>query len=120
MIEIWTDMPSNVIAFSATGQVTGEDYEKVLVPAVEEKLKTFDKIRVLYHLGPEFRKFTTTALWDDAKIGFHHLTGYERIAVVSDVPWIQTMVNGIGLAMPGKVRTFANTDLDTAKDWIGK
>jgi len=118
MIELIPDLPTNVVAFTATGQVTGDDYEKVLVPAVEEKLREHEKIRILYHLGPDFKKFTTTALWDDAKVGLHHLTDFERIAVVSDLTWIQTLVKGIGLAMPGQVRTFANSELDAARDWI--
>jgi len=118
MIKLMPDLPANVVAFTATGQVTGDDYKRVLVPAVEEKLREHDKIRILYHLGPDFKKFTTTALWDDAKVGMHHLTDFERIAVVSDVTWIQTMVKGIGLTMPGRIRTFANEELDEARDWI--
>jgi len=118
MIKLLNGLPSNVVAFTATGQITGEDYKNVLVPTVEKKFKEHDKIRILYHLGPEFKKFTTTALWDDARVGFHHLTGFERIAVVSDVKWIRTMAQGIGLAMPGAVRTFANSELEQAKDWI--
>jgi hypothetical protein len=35
MIEIINDLPQNVEGFHATGKVTKEDYEKVLMPAVE-------------------------------------------------------------------------------------
>jgi len=120
MIKLLPDMPANVVAISASGQVTGEDYAKTLVPAIEKALEHHKKIRLLYQLGPEFKKFTTTALWDDAKVGFHHLTDFERVAVVSDVTWIITMVTGIGLALPCEVRTFANDQLDQAMAWIGQ
>ncbi len=120
MIKLIPDMPPNVVAFTAAGQVTGEDYENVIIPLVDEKIDQYKKIRLLYHLGPDFKKFTTTALWDDAKIGFHHLRGFERVAVVSDVTWILTMAKGIGLTMPMEVRTFANDELDEAKTWISE
>lgn len=111
-------MPANVVAVRASGQVTGDDYKNVLVPAIEEKLNQYDRIRLLYHLGPELRKFTTTAFWDDAKVGFYHLKDFERIAVVTDIPWIQTMTKGMGLMMPGRLRTFVNEEFDQAKEWL--
>ena len=118
MIELIPDMPANVVAFTASGQVTGEDYKNIIIPLVDKKIAEHDKIRLLYHLGPAFKKFTTTALWDDAKIGFHHLRGFERVAVVSDVGWVVTMTKGIGLTMPIEVRTYSNEALDEAKAWI--
>ena len=120
MIELIHDMPPNVVAFTASGQVTGEDYENVIIPLVDEKIQQHEKIRLLYHLGPDFKKFTTTALWDDAKIGFHHLRGFERVALVSDVGWILTMARGIGLTMPMEVRTFSNDELNQAKTWLSE
>ncbi len=120
MIELLQNMSSNVVAVSASGQVTGEDYETVLVPAIEKALVTHEKIRLLYQLGPEFKKFTTTALWDDAKVGFHHLTDFERVAVVSDVGWIVTMVKGIGLTLPCELHTFGNNELEQATLWINE
>ena len=120
MIKLIPDMPPNVVAVTASGQITGEDYENVIIPLVNEKISQHNKIRLLYHLGPDFKKFTTTALWDDAKIGFHHLRGFERVAVVSDVTWILTMTKGIGLTMTMEVRTFANDELDEAKTWISE
>lgn len=118
MIKLLPDLPDNVVGLTATGQVTGEDYARVLVPEIEKKLETFDKIRLLYHLGPEFGKFTTTALWDDVRVGFHHLTDFERLAVVTDVGWIVAMVKSIGLAIPCEVRTFADSELNSAREWI--
>ena len=35
MIEIMSGLPENVVAAIANGEVTGEDYEKVLIPAIE-------------------------------------------------------------------------------------
>ncbi|MFW2405386.1 MAG: STAS/SEC14 domain-containing protein [Gammaproteobacteria bacterium] len=108
----------NIVAVQAEGQVTGEDYSKTLVPAVERTLANHDKVRFLYQIGPDFKRFTTTALWEDAKIGLHHLDGFERIAVVTDVAWIRKLVEGIGGSLTGSTRTFSLDEIETARAWI--
>ena len=118
MIILLGDFPDNVIAARAEGQVTGEDYTQTLVPAVEAKIAVHDRVRLLYQIGPDFKRFTTTALWEDAKIGLHHLGGFERIAVVTDVAWIRKLVDGIGGTIPGATRCFTLDEIETAKAWI--
>jgi len=110
--------PDNVIAVQAEGQVTGDDYSKTLVPAVERTFARHEAVRFLYQIGPDFKRFTTTALWEDAKIGLHHLDGFERIAVVTDVAWIRKLVDGIGGSIPGNTRTFPLDGIEAARSWI--
>jgi hypothetical protein len=118
MIELMEDLPAGVVGARASGQVSGEDYRDVLVPAVEAALARSGHIRFLYHIGPEFRKFTTTALWEDARVGLHHLGGFERIALVTDVSWIRLLAEGLRFAAPTELRVFANADLPFALEWI--
>jgi len=118
MIELMPDLPDNVAGFTATGEVSADDYESVLVPAIEAKLKERDKIRLLYYLGPDFTGINAGAMWDDARVGLRHITAWEKIAVVTDVDWIRGAVKFFGFAMPGKVRVFTNGQLSEAKEWI--
>ncbi len=118
MVERIPDLPDNVLGFTAKGKVTASDYEKVVIPAVEEHFSRRGKARFLYHLGPEFSGFEAAAMWDDTKLGLKHLTGWERMAVVTDVDWIRASVKIFGLAMPGHIRVFRNDELAEAKRWI--
>jgi hypothetical protein len=118
VLEIICGMPDNVVAVDARGIVTDEDYENVLIPLIEGKLRTFDKIRVLYVLGAYFDGFTAGAMWDDAKIGLKHLTAYERIAVVTDVNWAAGAVKFFSFIMPCPIRVFGNDSINQAKEWI--
>ena len=118
MIELIPDLPDNVVGFTAKGEVTADDYESVLIPTVETKLKEHDKIRLLYHLGPDFTGYSTGAMWDDAKVGLHHITAWEKIAVVSDANWIRVATKFFGFIMPGHVKVFSNNQLSEAKEWI--
>ena len=120
MIETITDLPGNTLGFVAKGTVTAHDYETVIIPAVEAAFARQDKIRLLYHLGQDFAGFETAAMWDDAKIGLKHLGGWERIAVISDIGWVRTGIKVFGLAIPGQVRVFHDSELAEAKQWIAE
>ncbi len=120
MIEVLTDLPDRVLGLRASGEVTADDYKTVLVPAIEEKLTRQTKVRLLYVLGDEFKGYTGGAAWEDAKVGMKHLTSFDRIAVVTDVDWIEKMVRAFGFALPGEVRVFGNDDLEPARRWISE
>lgn len=111
-------LPENVLGIEAIGEVTGTDYETVLIPAVEKMILQQNLLRFLYHLGNDFTGFDAKAIWNDAKIGLEHLNAWERVAVVTDVGWIRTAVQVFGFAIPGHVRVFSNSDLEVARNWL--
>jgi hypothetical protein len=120
MIEKIPDLPDNVLGFTAIGKVTLNDYESVIIPAVEELFTRQEKIRFLYHLGNDFTGFEAAAMWDDTKLGLKHLRGWERMAIVSDIEWIRAAIKIFGLVIPGHVRVFHDKDLSEAKHWISE
>jgi hypothetical protein len=120
MIEVMTDLPERVLGLKAIGEVSANDYKTVLVPAIEEKLTKHKKVRLLYVLGDDFEGYTSGAAWEDAKVGMKHLTSFERVAVVTDVDWIEKMVKAFGFALPGEVRVFEDDDLEEARIWISE
>jgi len=112
------EMPNGVLAFEAHGNVTGDDYENVLVPAIEDELADRDKIRFLYVLGSEFTGYDGAALWDDTKVGLDHWGAWERIALVTDNGTYQGTVKAFGFLMPGEVKVFPLAERDAAVAWI--
>jgi hypothetical protein len=120
MLERIRDLPDNVLGFSAKGTVTADDYESAVIPAVEAMFSREGKVRFLYHLGEDFSGFEAAAMWDDTKLGLKHFSGWERVAVVSDVEWVRWAVKVFGLAMPGHVRVFQNRDLGEAQRWVSE
>lgn len=118
MLQRIEGLPDTVLGITATGTVTAHDYETVLIPAVEALLARHRRIRFLYHFDAAFSGFEFGAIWDDAKIGMRHLSGWERIAVVSDMEWLRTSVRLFGLALPAEVRVFSLDALDEAKRWV--
>ncbi len=120
MFETITDLPDNVLGFKAGGEVTAQDYQSVLVPAIEEKLSKAERVSLLYVLIDGFKGYTVAAAWEDAKVGLKHLTRFDRVAVVTDADWIAKSVKAFGFVMPGEVRVFENENLQQAREWISE
>jgi len=120
MIEKIPDLPDNVLGFSAIGMVTSNDYDSIIIPAVEAMFSSQGKVRLLYHLGEDFSGFEAAAAWDDTKLGLKHLAGWERLALISDIEWVRWAFKIFVLAIPGHVRVFHNRNLAEAKRWVSE
>lgn len=118
MLHLIDGLPDDVIGFSADKYVTKEDYQDVLVPAIEATVHHHDKFKMIYRFGPEFKGFEGAALWEDAKVGMHHLGEWKKIAIVTDHTWLAEIVKEFGHLMPGEVKVFGDDDFADAKTWI--
>ena len=118
MLKIMNDLPANVLGVSAEGKITGTDYETILIPVLEEKLKAHKKIRMIYRLGDDFSGFDMGAMLDDAKVGLKHLSAWDRIALVSDHETINSFAKFFGHLMTCELRIFKNDELEAAKKWV--
>jgi len=118
MIEQLADFPDNVAAFRCTGQLTKDDYIGVLIPAILEKLRTHEKVRVYYETAGDFSGFDPGAMWEDFKVGVEHLTRWEKVAVVTDVDWIGKAVRFFAFLMPVTTKLFSRAEATRARAWI--
>ena len=118
MLELAQGFPENVAAVVARGQVTREDYRRVLIPKVEDVLRGHEKARLYYELGAQFSGIDAGAAWEDLKLGIKDFTRWYRIAVVTDVEWIRHTVNAFSFIMPSEVRVFPTARAPEAKSWV--
>lgn len=118
MIEVLRDLPDNVLGVRVAGEISGDEYREVLVPALEAKLAQHPRVRLLYVTLGERLEYSAGAAWEDTKVGMFHLTAFERVAVVTDVDWMEKTVKAFGFAMPGEVRVFDEDELQAAREWI--
>lgn len=118
MITLLPNLPENTIGVSASGRVSGTDYEEVLIPAVEAALKKHKKLRLIYEISDDFTGFAPGAMWDDMKLGMAHLSAWERVAVVTDIRWVANATNMFRFVMPCAVKVFSLKDRASAEEWI--
>ena len=118
MITLLPDFPDSVIAVQCSGHVTRDDYESVLIPAVNRTLAQHDKVRLYYDVSEEFEGIDPSAVWDDIKVGVEHLPHWQRMAVVTDIGWIGHSIKAFGFLMPGKIRIFPVAERQAAREWV--
>ena len=111
-------LPPDVIGVTAHGHITRADYERELIPRVEERLRAEGKVKLLYELGADFAGVSAGAAWDDAKLGLLHLADFARIAVVTDHEWVRIGVRMFAPLIPCPVHLFHLTERAAAQDWI--
>jgi hypothetical protein len=114
MIEIISGLPDNVVAFTATGRVTGAECDAVLLPAVARARKRHDSLRLYYELECRF----PGAAWEDLDIAPLQLQPWERVALVTDVSWVRHTVKALRFLIPAEIRVFATAQADEGREWI--
>ncbi|QWZ08319.1 STAS/SEC14 domain-containing protein [Nocardioides panacis] len=120
MIRLLSHMPAGVLGLEAVDDVEKEDYENVVVPAIEAAVAEHGKVRLVYVLGPEFDDYEGEAVWEDLKLGARHPTAFERMAVVTDARWAGPAIKVLSLLWPGQARAFPFADLEAAKRWAAE
>jgi len=118
MMTIIEGFPDDVLAVTASGRVTTEDYRDVLLPEAEARLKRHEKLRFLYVIGNDFDSFSPGAMMADARFGLGHLGRLDRCALVTDVTWI---ADGARLFAPFfhvPFRVFPGAESEAARAWV--
>jgi SpoIIAA-like len=122
MIERITDMPPGTLGFVLSGDVTREDYRRVLLPPLHDAVGRGDRIRLLVQIGPGFDEFEPGAVLEDFKIewslGIRHHDAWERTAIVTDDEWIARGARMFAWLVPGEVRVQPLEEVAEARDWL--
>jgi hypothetical protein len=118
MLERLQDLPAGVYGVRASGKVSKEDYDRVVVPLLEEVQRDGRRMRFLYQFTPQFTGFTAGAAWEDAEIGLKYLRLFERCAVVTERDWIRNTVRVVGAVLPCPVKIFRDAEWDEALAWL--
>jgi len=117
MFKLIEDLPPGVLGIEATGKVTHEDYQNILIPKAEAMIAK-GPVKFLYVAGKDFEGYELEALWDDSAFGVKHWHDFTRVAVVADQAWLRAAVTMFKPFLPCEVRLFNLGDLAAAKTWI--
>jgi hypothetical protein len=120
MLRFIKDLPEHVVGIHAVGEVNKEDYEKILIPRLDELVKRQGEINYLLILETDIGNFTAGAWWDDFKLGLKHFTKWNKIAVVTDQKGVEWFSDAFRLFIPGKSKGFPLAKVNEAIDWISE
>lgn len=100
----------------ATGKLTKEFYE-AFVPVVEEQIKEFGKVRILFAMH-DFHGWTAGALWEDLKFDMKHWHDIERLAIVGESKWEKGMASFCKPFTKATIKYFDESQLEEARSWL--
>lgn len=120
MITQLKEVPNTMVAFRATGEVTKEDFDQIVLPAVAELVQRTDKLNYLLVLDTPLKNFTLSAWIKDALLGLNNLTKWNRCAIVSDSDGINSFTNLFGKVMPGEFKGYKPEQLKEAINWVSE
>ena len=118
MITLISDVPDNVAAFRATGNVNKDDYKNVVIPAIDALVKKQGKINFMLVLDTAIRNFSIGAFLQDIGVGLKHFSKWHRMAIVSESNAINKLSDLFSYIAPGETRGFFPAEIEKAKDWV--
>lgn len=111
-------MPAHVAAFKATGEVTKEDYENILVPEIERVDKQHGHIHFMMEMETPVKNFSLGAWLQDAWQGLKHFRGWKKVAIVTDEKGLEKFTGFFSAMIPGSSKGFSLSQLNEAKQWV--
>ena len=117
MIELLSNLPTNVVGFKATGEVTKDDYEQIVFPQIEKHLNEGFKLNYVFVIETSLKNFTPGAWMEDAWLGLKKIAKWRRVAIVSDVESVRKFTDTIGHFLPGEYKGFTIFELNNALIW---
>jgi len=120
MIEKLSNVPQNVAAFRAAGEVTKDDYTNVVVPQVSLLVENTGRLNFLLLLDTSVTNFTAGAWLQDAMLGLKQLTKWNRAAIVSDSEGVIKFTDIFSFVAPGEFKGFKKEEFDEAVLWVSE
>jgi len=118
MLTILRDLPPHVVGIKATGKVTKEECDNVMIPALDQLVERTGQINYLLLIETDVKNFTIGALMDDLAVGVRHFNKWNKIAVVTDQKAVERFSDVFGIIAPGQSKGFSLEELVNAKKWI--
>ncbi|RZK10727.1 MAG: STAS/SEC14 domain-containing protein [Flavobacterium sp.] len=119
MIQQIHDLPSNMVGFRSSGEVTKDDFD-IVQKKVAELVEQTDKLNYLLYLENSPADFTIGAWLQDALLGIKNLTKWNRAAIISDSDMVDNFTKVFSALMPGEFKVFPKADYQTAINWTSE
>lgn len=117
MLQPITTAPRNMAAFEASGEITKEDFDRV-IKIVDEKIEQEGELNYLLKLDTPLRNFTFAAWMNDAWLGIKNITKWNRCAIVTDKESVQKFTDMFSKIMIGEFRGYDQEEYDKAEHWV--
>ncbi len=116
MMTFETDGEAGVIEFVVEGGVTKAEYDAGVM-AMESVIADKGGLSALA-LVRSFSGMELAAWWKDIRWGVGHMGKVRRVAIVTDIGWIEAMTRASSVMVSAEVKTFPLAELEAARAWV--
>lgn len=116
MYQIIEGLREDVFAVIFTGNVTKDDYNKLL-PILEGKIKRKDKVDIYWELN-NFEGWDLEAFRKEVSFDIHNANNFNKVAIVGDKKWEELMANVTRPFTSAEVRYFDLSQRQQAMSWL--
>jgi len=120
MISQITDVPDNMVAFRATGKVTKDDFDTVVIPTVDKAVAANGVLNYMLVLNTDVSNFEGGAWLKDAFLGIKNIAKWNRSAIVSDSTGVKIFTDVFSVITPGEFKGFKMDQLSEAISWVSE
>jgi hypothetical protein len=118
MLQFIKGLPDHVVGIRATGEVGKEDYEKVLIPRMNELAKRQGEIDYLLVLETDVQNFSVAAWWQDFRLALKNFGKWNKVAIVTDQKSVEWLTDISSHFIPGESRGYKLEELEDAIAWV--
>lgn len=118
MLEKLNNLPDHVFAVKATGEVTKDDLQNILIPGLQELVDRTGEIYYLLLLNTDVQNFTAGAWVQDVIAGIKHFSRWKKMAIVTDQKAVAQFTDLFSVVSPGTAKGYAIAELPQAITWV--
>lgn len=107
----------DIIGIKVNDKLTGEDYEKSLLPLFNELISHHGKIKVYVDMTG-FNGMELSAFWQDFNFGVRNWSNFDKLAVVGMRDWMEAMTKLMSSMIPVEMKMFDVDEREEAWVWI--
>jgi hypothetical protein len=106
------------LSLKAIGKLTHQDYQ-VITPMIDAAMKEVAsaKIKAIFDVT-EMQGWELRAAWDDFKLGLHHGSEFEKVAIYGNKHWQEIIANIGSWFISGEVEYFE--EYQQALAWLNE
>lgn len=120
MIHELKDTPNTMAGFRVLGGVTRDEFNKVVLPAVQELILRTGKLNYLFAVDQSVTDFSFGTWLEEAMIETNNTEKWNRAAIVTASGSDTFMGKAFHRIIPGEFKLFLNNEIDEAILWVSE
>lgn len=120
MVKLLDDFPPYVAAYKASGAVSKEEYEEVVMNRVNQVASVYGKINFLVLLETDMDNYSIGAFFKYLQVSFKHFSKWKRMAIVSDERWLRRAYEIFSFLVPSEIKGFTLMEFEAARKWVSE